>query len=321
MPSIAVLGGLLTDYIITTPTFPRLGESLDGKSLVKHPGGKGGNVAVAAARASGARRSEQEEKRPEEVEQWDVKMFGAVGDDGEGEALVDGLQKEGVDTHGVQIVKGEASGICVVFLLGGDDGGGGGESGNMAVPGANAAFRLPAEEFLSTGTDLLCLNLAQISTSEVVLPAIERARAAGVEVLLNPSPVAALEGIDTERWCNPSITLLILNESEALALCSTINWRDAAQAFLAMGLRNVIITLGAQGAYFGTAEGEDGIVEAEKLGEGEVVDTTGAGDAFAGAVAVEWLRGKKREGGQRVRRAVEVGCHAAAECVRRVGCR
>lgn len=272
-------------------------------------------MAVAAARAA-SQRQRNEEDEVEDVEQWDVKMFGAVGDDAEGKELIDGLEKEGVDTTGVEVVKGEASGICVVFLL--DERG---ESGNMAVPGANAAFRLPAEEVLSPGTDLLCLNLAQISTSDVVLPAIQMACAAGVEVLLNPSPTAALEGIDTERWCNPSITLLILNESEALALCSTTDWRDAAQAFLAIGVRNVIITLGAQGAYFGTAEGNSGIVEAEKLGEGEVVDTTGAGDAFAGAVAVEWVRGKKREAGERVRRAVEVGCKAAAECVRRVGCR
>lgn len=319
MPAIAVLGGLLTDYIITTPTFPRLGESLDGKRLVKHHGGKGGNVAVAAAREAASAASLQERKEGEvgdDEESWEVRMHGAVGDDAEGKELVKGLEKEGVHTDGIQVVKGEASGICVVFLL--EEGG---ESGNMAVPGANAAYRLSEKRFLSPGTDLLCLNLAQISTLEVVLPAVEMARAAGVEVLLNPSPIAALEGVEAEHWCNTSITLLILNESEALALSSTTDWRDAAQAFLAMGVRNVIITLGAQGAYFGTAEGEDGIVEAETLRPEEVVDTTGAGDAFAGAVAVEWVRGKRRKEGERVKRAVEAGCKAAAECVRRVGCR
>ncbi|CAK4031452.1 hypothetical protein OIDMADRAFT_110789 [Lecanosticta acicola] len=345
MPSIAVLGGLLTDYIIPLPRLPKLGESLDaapGQAVLEVPGGKGGNVCVAAVRVSRVRpdrrRDEMkgrgggggEEEEEEEEEEVRVYMNGAVGDDEAGKRLKSGLQAEGVHVDGVQELAGAKSGVCVVLVEEGSSG----ESGNVGVPGANARYRLPGKEegvrglvggAAETPPDLLVMNLAQISRDEVVLPVLGMARRAGVDVFLNASPAEHLVGIPA--WWR-GVKSLVVNEHEAVVLCGVAEVRSVAgrravwEAFLGDdddGAESVVLTLGKEGAYFAEkgGGGREGFVAGVKAER--VVDTTGAGDCFLGAYAVEYVR-QKQAGGWDIAAAVRFACKAAAKSVERMGC-
>ncbi|MFD4470137.1 ribokinase [Rhodococcus sp. NPDC058505] len=208
-PRVTVLGSVNIDLVTTTPTRPAGGETVLGTGFTTGPGGKGGNQAIAAARA-GAR----------------VAFLGAVGTDAFAPQLRDALEAGGVD---VTLLR-EASGPSGVAAITVDAGG---ENSIVVVPGANAAMEALTDEELDriAGSDVLLCQL------EIPLPTVTagaaNAHAAGVTVFLNPSPAQQLPDALLDN-----VDVLIVNETEAVQL------GDAALA----RVPHLITTLGGHGA-------------------------------------------------------------------------
>lgn len=251
---IVVVGSLNMDLIIRAPRLPAAGETLIGTGMSTVPGGKGANQAVAAARAGGR-----------------VAMVGAVGGDDFGALLVRRLTGAGVDASRVRRLEG-ASGLALITVDAAA------ENTIVVVPGANGALTGidEADEALIRAADLLVLQL------EVPLDTVTRAArvaaAAGVPVLLNPSPMPAAE-CPLPAQLLAAVDILVLNESEAAAL----------PAGATPGGGHVVITLGAAGARY---RGPGGATAHARPPAVRPVDTTGAGDAFTGALAVAWSGGR-----------------------------
>ncbi len=260
MTDIVVLGSINMDLVVRTEVMPRPGETARGKDFVTIPGGKGANQAAAAARL-GAR----------------VEMVGRVGADSFGPVLLENLRQQGVGTGHVQMDSGAASGIAMIIV---DSRG---ENSIVVDPGANGCVGIDdvhGAQDLMVGADYLLLQL------EVPLPvvkgAIDAARSLDLPVILNAAPAYSvapdlMQGV----YC------LVVNESEARALTglqvsSVQDARDAAHQMIGWGVTVVIVTLGAQGAFVVSA-GLEAHVPARKV---KVVDTTAAGDAFIGGLAV-----------------------------------
>ncbi|WP_395728479.1 ribokinase [Nakamurella sp.] len=247
-PSIAVVGSLNMDLIVRSPRLPAPGETVTGSGFSTSPGGKGANQAVAAAHAGGR-----------------VRMIGAVGSDEFGTALIGALDDADVDTRLVRR-KGGPSGIALITV---DDAA---ENTIVVVAGANAAMSSldEADRAAIGGADLLVLQLE--TPLDAVTEAARVAAAAGVPVLLNPSPVRELPA-----ELLAAVHLLVVNEIEAAALGDT-----------RPGGGHLVTTLGAAGARY---RGPGGATARAAPPPVTAVDTTGAGDAFTGALAVAWCRG------------------------------
>lgn len=257
---VLVVGSLNMDLVVRVERHPRPGETVLGGDVRTFPGGKGGNQAVAAARAGGA-----------------VRLLGQVGQDGYGLELRQAQRAAGVDVSGLLEHPGP-SGLAFITVSGS------GENMIVVSPGANA--RLGPEAVTDTMLAGVQVALAQLEIPlETVTRLFARARAAGVLTILNAAPARplsdALLGL---------LDCLVVNESEAALLCGcpTDAPERAAQALVARGAGTVVITLGGAGALWQSGE-EGGRVAAEPV---TVVDTTAAGDAFCGALAVALAEGE-----------------------------
>jgi ribokinase len=250
---IGVAGSLNLDLVARVPHIPAAGETVLGGELTRHHGGKGGNQAVAAARLAGA-----------------VRFHGAVGSDGFGDELAAGLRAEGIDTSGLVRTDG-VSGCALINVA--DSG----ENAISVLPGANRHAPLPPP---SWPTDLRWLLLQLEIPLPTVVAWAQAAHQAGVPVLLNAAPMpvslpaALLAAVDT----------LLVNEGELAALAGG----DVAAA-AALGPRRVIVTLGARGAL----AWDEGRRTEQGAFPVMVADTTGAGDAFAGALAASLWQGRQ----------------------------
>lgn len=245
------------DLVGRVPHLPVAGETVLGTAFARHHGGKGGNQAVAAARLGAP-----------------VSFFGAVGRDAFGDELVGGLADEGIDIRGVQRV--DAPSGCALISV--DSHGGNAIS---VLPGANLQAPLPPSAW-PAGVRWLLLQL------EVPVPTnlawARAARAAGVQVLLNAAPMVALPPellglVDT----------LIVNQIELKSLVGAHDdVTSALRAAVALGPRQVVATLGAQGcvAWDGQA------LQREPARAVWMVDSTGAGDTFVGALACSLWQGR-----------------------------
>ena len=245
------------DLVGRVPHLPVAGETVLGTAFARHHGGKGGNQAVAAARLGAP-----------------VSFFGAVGRDAFGDELIGGLADEGVDIGGVHRV--DAPSGCALISV--DSHGGNAIS---VLPGANLHAPLPPPAW-PAGVRWLLLQL------EVPVPTnlawARAARAAGVQVLLNAAPMVALPPellglVDT----------LIVNQIELKSLVGVHDdVAGALHAAVALGPRQVVATLGAQGcvAWDGQA------LHREPARAVWMVDSTGAGDTFAGALACGLWQGR-----------------------------
>lgn len=266
-PRIVVVGSLMMDLVVRAPRLPLPGESLLSHSFQTSPGGKGANQAVAAARLGGT-----------------VRMIGRVGYDGYGGELRDTLARDGVEIGHVRTDPGAATGVAFIAV---DDGG---QNSIIVASGANMRVGPgdvdDAREAIA-GAGMLVLQL------EVPLEASERAiaiaRAAGVPVILNPAPARPLPaGLIAQ------VDYLIPNESEAtlltgIAVNDATSAEAAARALMAQGARTVIVTLGGKGALVVSAEATTRIAPFTVT----PVDTTAAGDAFVGALAVALTEGMR----------------------------
>ncbi|KAJ8057891.1 hypothetical protein OCU04_013073 [Sclerotinia nivalis] len=309
---ITVIGSLNIDLVTLTPRVPAGGETLTATSFSTGPGGKGANQAVACARLS--------RPNPASAPSYDsdvlVKMIGAVGDDEFGPSLISSLKSSLIDPTSVQTIPNQSTGVAVI-LVESDSG----ENRILLSPGANHSLEPSTFTHASSlGTPLPTLLILQL---EIPLPTIlqilSTASTNHIPVLLNPAPAQKLP-----PSAYPSITHLILNETEAAILTSrpissvtspTFDWRTVTSQFLALGCKTVIITLGAKGAIFATGNIYEHIPAEENV---KVVDTTAAGDTFVGAYAVELVRNGNADAGVMLA-AVAKACKAAARTVEKEG--
>jgi ribokinase len=277
-PRIVVAGSANMDLVGLAPRLPRPGETVLGDDFVMTPGGKGANQAIAAARAGGR-----------------TVFLGSIGSDAFGVTINARLTAAGVDTSGVRTSYG-SSGVAVIMV---DRSG---ENSILVAPGANTSFsNLTESERRSIAeADVLVCQL-EIPV-ETVTEALRAARAAGTRTILNAAPARSLPAELLEN-----VDLLVVNETEA----STITGRSEIDmpALLALVPR-VVLTLSGAGSRYADREGTDAQVPAFPV---EVADTTAAGDAFTGAVAVAWGEGRP------LAEAVRWANAAGAACVRRVG--
>jgi ribokinase len=257
-PRITVLGSINMDLVIHAPRFPAPGETLLGGPFETHPGGKGANQAIAAARLGSAP---------------DVAMIGCVGDDGHGAELRRVLASERVDTEGISECAGTPTGVGVITVDAT------GENHIVVASGANAAVA-PADVERNVASiesaDVLLLQL------EIPMPAllhgVEAARRGDARVVLNAAPACELP-----EELLQAVDVLIVNEVEARMLATDTDEPvdTLARALAQRGPRTVVVTLGARGALL-----FDGAELFESAAHDvQAVDTTAAGDAFVGGFA------------------------------------
>ncbi|MFE3515723.1 ribokinase [Streptomyces sp. NPDC059166] len=280
MTAIAVLGSTNMDLVAYVARAPGRGETVTGREFRTVPGGKGANQALAAARAGGR-----------------VVMIGAVGTDEFGSALRANLDHAGVDTELLHTVAGPSGTAHIVV----DDDG---SNAIVVIPGANGTMTSlgPGDRAAVTQADLLLLQLELPLAT--VTEAARAARARGVRTILTPSPVQPLppELLD-------AVDLLVPNEHEAARLTGKVEPHAAAQLLLRQ-VPEVVITLGGKGCLHAARGSEPVLLPAHRV---SVVDTTGAGDTFVGALAVALGEGRAAPD------AVAWASKAAALCVQRHG--
>lgn len=232
------------DLVFGLAELPGPGQTVLASSSHSEPGGKGGNQAVAAARAGA-----------------DVQLVAAVGDDATGGALRKHLQDNGVGLDGVVSLP-VPSGTAAIMV--------GSSAENMIVvaPGANAHLTLDSRQVRAVVADCDVLLLQLEIPPPTALAAARLAKQSGATVMLNASPPGADSHLLAELAATTDV--VIVNETEA----AQWHWPVA----------HLIITRGADGAVHRTAEGETHVAAPEV----EAVDTTGAGDVFAGVLAAGW---------------------------------
>ncbi|RZS37647.1 ribokinase [Herbihabitans rhizosphaerae] len=282
---VIVVGSANADLVVKVDRRPGAGETVLGGDPDVLPGGKGANTAVAAAKL-GAR----------------VALLGAVGTDGHADVVLGSLRAAGVGTDLVRRVDAP-TGIAYITIT--PDG----ENSIVVSPGANARVAPSDVDSSVLGPMLVGARLMALSL-EIPLPVAECAAAvaaeAGVRVVLNLSPVARISGATLS-----TVDPLVVNEHEAGWLLGKGEEVDPRR-LLELGVRSAVVTLGARGAALSTMDSPDEVthVEAPTV---TPVDTTGAGDAFTGALLAELAAGAD------LRAAVEQAVRVAAISVTRPG--
>ncbi|MBI1214731.1 MAG: ribokinase [Alphaproteobacteria bacterium] len=261
---IIVFGSLNIDIVMPVEHFPKPGETvLCATDYLSRPGGKGANQALAAARAGGK-----------------VAMVGKVGDDAFGRRSVNNLKSQGIWTAGIGISERPTG--CATIAVNTK-----GENFIMVAPGANldaTGDQAPDDIFSDKNIVLAQLEVPHAETFDV----LARAHAKGATTILNASPAGAVT-----QGMLASITYLIVNEIEAQQLAQSLQLDGSDPLKLARHIAGMaphltcIITLEAQGAVAAGAH------HAYRVGclPVEVVDTTGAGDAFCGIFAASLKAG------------------------------
>jgi ribokinase len=265
-PHVTVVGSLNMDLVVRAPRIPQPGETIIGSQYRQVPGGKGANQAVAAARL-GAH----------------VSMVGRVGHDAFGQALLENLARDGVDHSSVLRHEGAATGVALIVV---DDAG---QNSIVVASGANARLSpgdVEAAEAAIRRADVLLLQLE--SPLETVTWAAEMAQARGLPVVLNPAPARPLPDSLLAM-----VNVLVPNESETALLAERpvtdrAQAEAAAHALLELGVGAVILTLGERGALLAEPDGVTHVPAFEVT----PVDTTAAGDAFVGGLAVALAEGR-----------------------------
>ncbi len=285
---VTVLGSYVADLAFRIDRLPTWGETRMGQSFQLGPGGKGSNQAVAAARAGAS-----------------VSFISKLGPDAFGDIARSLYRAEGIDTQYIFSTPNPTGAAAILIDAAR------GENAIVVVPGA--CFELtPAE--VGQATERIAASSVFVTQLELSLPTVEHglrlAQTHGVPTILNPAPATTLPDS-----IYPLCDYLTPNETEAAALTGIpvtdlASAEQAAAALLARGVRNVILTLGAQGALI---KNHTLTRHVPAVDAGAVVETTGAGDAFNGGLATALAEGMD------LVQATQFACAVAAISVTRPG--
>ena len=286
---VVVVGSVNLDLVCSVERIPRPGETLSGNRFDMFHGGKGANQAVAVARLG-----------------HPVSMIGKVGDDEFGARLRRGLKSAGVNTRAVSNARGTSSGVALIST---DRQG---QNSIVVIPGANGKL-MPKD--LEKAAPIIRSAGIILTQLEIPLETVEclaaLARRYGVPLMLDPAPARELSARLLRQ-----VAILTPNETEAATLCGVPNKELSASTaprfarrLLGKGARSVILKMGSQGAYVAANPGES-FLPAFKV---KAVDSTAAGDAFNGGLAVALMQG------QDLLAAARFGSAVAALSVTRLG--
>ncbi len=270
---VAVVGSLNMDLVARAPHIPQPGETILGRDFHTLPGGKGANQAVADARLGAA-----------------VAMVGRVGNDAFARQLLDNLAAAGVDHTFVIQDSGAATGVALIVVDAA------GQNSLVVVSSANMRLSPADVEAAETAIAAADVLLLQLETPlETATRAAQIAHDHGVTVILNPAPAQPLPPELLSR-----VDVLVPNESETalltgLPIDSLARVEAAAGALRASGVGAVILTLGERGALLAQAGG----TQAFPAFAVTALDTTAAGDAFMGGLAVALAEGRSLAEGVR----------------------
>jgi len=287
VPTIAVVGSSNMDLVVKSKRIPVTGETILGGDFIMVPGGKGANQAVAAAKL-GAQ----------------VFFIAKLGDDIFGLQSLNNFKKEGVNTKYVLQTKDAPSGVALIMV---DD-----EGNNVIVVAPGANHKLSPEDVKEAESDIASSGalVAQLEVPiETIEFAAELANKSKVPFILDPAPAQKLSA----ELLN-MVDVLTPNETEAQILTG-IEVKDqesaeaAAKKLLEYGVKNVILTMGASGYLSVGKEGKE-FVPARKV---TAADSTAAGDAFTGSLAVGLAKG------QTLSEAASFANNVAAVSVTRMG--
>ena len=284
--SVLVVGSINVDLVVSVAQLPATGETVTGGAFAQYHGGKGANQAVAAARMGAA-----------------VTFVGAVGDDEFGRAALAEMAAEGIDVSRVVTLPGEATGVALIVVDAG------GENQIAVASGANRRLdqQMVEEALAGAAVQPGGVFLANLEIGdEAVLAGARYAATAGMRIVINPAPARELplEVLALDP-------ILLPNQLEADVLTGEPEPLNAAASLAALTGAPVIVTLGAAGALVVA----DATVQWIAAPPVDVVDTTGAGDAFAGVFASEVARGTA------LLDAARVAVHAASMSVTARGAR
>jgi ribokinase len=286
--SVCVVGSINLDRVLRVPRIPAPGETLLGAEVLTFPGGKGNNQAVAAARSGAA-----------------VVLVGALGRDADAEALLDAMRNAGVQP----LIRRTGQPTGTAWITVGEDG----ENTIVVVPGANGALADLAEEELAAVRDARVVLLQQEIPAPTVRAAARTAAAAGAAVVLNAAPSRPREELPWD-----AVSVLVVNEHEADDLIGATAGPGATAAALLALVPAAVLTLGSEGALVGVRGTDPVHLPARRV---PVTDTTGAGDAFCGALAAELDRsgGGGAPGAEALVAAARYAVDVAALAVQRQG--
>jgi len=285
---ITVMGSFNVDLMMRAHHLPARGETVKGTTFKIGPGGKGSNQAVAAQRAGA-----------------EVTMITKIGKDHFAPIALDSFRNEGMDTSFVFQDNDCATGAALIMV---DENTG--ENIIVIAPGANERITREDMELARTRIEGSQVLLTQLETNiEAVEWAVDIAHRRGIPAMLNPAPACAIPDHLLKK-----ISILTPNETEASILVGfeVVTVGDASKAarlLVKKGIQNVIVTLGDKGALVVT-DNEERLIDGLKV---DVVDSTGAGDAFSGGLATALAEGKN------IFEAAEFANATAALCVTKIG--
>lgn len=300
-PRVGAVGSVNMDMVVRLTRHPNPGETIMGSDYTTNPGGKGANQAVAAARLGAA-----------------VSFVGRVGNDEFGDRLKAALEKDGVSTAALGRSE-RPSGVAFIMV---DEAG---QNSIVVSPGAN--YDLGVEDLAApaaaAGIGSAAVLLLQLEVPlDVTLAAAAAGRRAGALVVLNLAPARRLEARELA-----DVGVLLVNEHEAVIQLGPEAHGQPPSTWareLCGYAGSVVVTLGEEGAVWATRQDParpDGPVQLGAVPAFDVtpIDTTGAGDAFAGALAFYLARLPAEERGSSLERAVRFASAAGALATTRAG--
>lgn len=273
---IVVVGSLNADLTIYCDRLPQPGETVHGNGFAVNPGGKSANQAVAASKLGGQ-----------------VSLVGAIGDDPNGAMLLESTERAGVDVSRVRRAADAATGVAIISVDAA------GENSIIISAGANGSLspadvKAAADVFDDAAVVCLCLEVGL----DTVAAAAQAGHDAGATVLLNLSPYAevpqALAGLSDVLLVNVHEASLFLGKDAMPGGDADVaEWEPVRKQFADRGLQRVLVTLGAHGSVVLDSQAA-GTHHISRIPPTKVVavDTTGAGDAFTGAVAARLAAGE-----------------------------
>lgn len=281
MNKVVVVGSLHYDIVVESPYRPEKGETVLGYKWFPKFGGKGGNQAVAAAKAG-----------------CDVTMVSAVGDDNFADFLLDTLHKNRINTEFIRQKQSVGTGMSVAIMDAE------GDYGAVVVSGANLQIdtRILTDERLWSDVKMLILQNEILEQTNII--AARQAKQRNIPVCINAAPAKPLS-LELSRL----IDILIVNAVEARDMCG-VEVNDLTSALAAADklvetYQQVVVTAGGDGVAF-VNQNERGTIPAKKV---KLISTLGAGDCFVGHLCVSLIQGNT------LRQAVEFANLKAAEHV------